>query len=262
VPDNATRLWWKLEGEECADAVNRTCESLERTQGPRRIRWRRNVELYEGRRLAGLNPAAYFTETDISTDDYDKLRINLARSLVHTVVAKIAGKQKPKAQFVVSDGDWSTKRKAKKMERFVEAHMLARQGQHHDAWSVGVQAMRDGCVGDLGVMKYEANLTEKRVDIRRCFGWELMVHPNEARLGQPQNLFHAYSYDRFQLCERFPEHEEAIMSAPSVTNEADATDWQGSGHDAEGWSECARLGACHSATRSPGGTPSLLAKRT
>lgn len=229
--DAGTPLWWKLDGELCADAVNRTCESLERTQAQRRIRVRRNIEMYEGRRLAGLNPAAYYTESDLTSDDYDKFRVNLARSLVHTAIAKIAAKQKPKAQFMVTDGDWSLKRKAKKLERFVEAHMIARQANHHDAWAVNLLAFRDCCVGDLGAVKYEANLIKRRVDIRRVFSWELIVDPHEARYGEPLSLFHGYSYDRFKLCERFPKHEQAIMSAPAVTGEVDSTDWHGTGAD-------------------------------
>jgi len=214
-------LWWKRHGPECASAVNSTCQSLERTQLPRRTRWKRNLELYEGRKLSGLNPSSYYDAADIASGDYDVIRVNLARALVNTAVAKIAGKQKPKCQFVVSDGDWATKRKAKKLERFVEAHMQARQGGYHDAWAVGIQAFRDCGVGDLGVLKFEANLREKRIDVRRVFAWELMVNAQEARMGEPQSIFHSFLYDRFKLCDRFPEHEEAILSAQPETDPDD-----------------------------------------
>lgn len=225
-------LWWQRHGPDCASAVNTTCAALERTQSQRRSRARRNIELYEGRRLAGLNPVAYFdANSELASEDYDRLRINLARALVNTAVAKIAGKQKPKCQFVVQDGDWATKRKAKKLERFVEAHMQARQGNHHDAWSVGIQAFRDCCVTDLGAVKFEANHVDKHIDVRRVFPWELMVDPQEARYGEPQNLFHSFLYDRFKLVERFPEHEAAILSAPDPGADPEGSSWFGSGHD-------------------------------
>jgi hypothetical protein len=189
---------------------------------------RRNIELFEGMRLAGLSPSSWFSNIELSSDDWDVLRVNIARGLVHTAVAKIAGKQKPKTQFVVNDGDWSVKRRAKKMERFVEANMLARQGYASDAYELGLEAERDACVADLGVLKYEPNLERKCVDITRRLPWSIMCDPLDAQSGQPQTIIEVYPYDRFKLAAQCPKHKEAILSAPDISGESGAQDFYGS----------------------------------
>ena len=222
------RLWHNLRGAECASAVKGICDDWERDQGQRRIRMRRNIELFEGMRLAGLSPSSWFSNIELSSDDWDVLRVNIARGLVHTAVAKIAGKQKPKTQFVVNDGDWAVKRRAKKMERFCEANMLARQGYAADAYELGLEAERDCCVADLGVLKYEPNLERKCVDISRRLPWAIMVDPLDAQNGQPQSLVEVYPYDRFKLAAKFPKFEKEILAAPDITAETGAQDFYGS----------------------------------
>lgn len=222
------RHWYNLRGAECASAVRGICDQWERDQSQRRIRMRRNIELFEGMRLSGLSPSSWFSNVELSSADWDFLRVNIARGLVHTAVAKIAGKQKPKTQFAVNDGDWSVKRKAKKMERFVEANMLAPQGNASDAYELGLEAERDCCVADLGVMKYEANVERKCVDITRRLPWAIMVDPLDAQAGQPQTIVEVYPYDRFKLAAKHPKHAEAILAAPDITGESGASDFYAS----------------------------------
>lgn len=236
-------LWWSLsDNKERAAALTQTVGNLERTQSERRLRTLRNVQIYEGRKLEGLFPSAYFSSFEYSSDQYDAMRLNLARSLVQTAVAKIAGKQRPKAQFCVSDADWTVKRKAKKIERFIEAVQLQRQGAWQDAWAVGLLAFRDACVCDMGVLKFTADTVERKVCIERVLPWEIYVDPFEARTGQPKNLFHVYGYDRYALVERFPKYKGEIMDAPSLEEDVRGAEIYGTGSDVarmvrvrEGW---------------------------
>lgn len=175
--------------------------------------------MYEGRPLASLAPDAYFTRDELVHDDYEALRVNLARMLVNAAHAKIAGKQKPKTQFVVNDGDWSTKRKAKKLERLVEAHMLQRQGPSSDAWEECLKAQLYACVADLGAVKTTANVADRRLDIRAVPGWQLLVDPVDACDGQPLSLFHIYPADKVKLAAQFPEFKDEITAAPDLSAE-------------------------------------------
>lgn len=210
-------LWWQLKSEkERCDSVVRTADSLERLHAERRTRALQNIEAYEGRRLGGLYPAAYLKSVEYSTDEYDHLRLNEARSITNTAIAKIAGKQRPRAQFVTSEADWSIKRKAKKLEKFVDAVMLQRQNGLTDAFAVGLLMFRDLCVADSGWLKFWADNVQKRVCIQRVFPWEILFDPNEARYGEPQNLFHVYGHDRFLLLEQFPDREADIMNATGL----------------------------------------------
>ena len=213
---NGKPIWHQLEGEQLAACVDATVDALERTQAERRFRALRNVQIYEGRKLEGLFPSAYFSSYELSDDQFDTYRINLARGLCNTALAKVAGKQRPKAQFCTTDADWSTKRKAKKLEKFVEAVQLQRHGNLQDVWAVGLLAFRDCTVVDMGAIKFEADVLEKRIRIRRVLPWELYFDPYESRNGDPQNLFHVYAYDRYKLLEQFPKYRDAIVNAPSL----------------------------------------------
>jgi hypothetical protein len=216
---SSSELWWRVPAADRAKAVTATIDSYSSEQEARKNRIRANLQLYEGRRIAELNPKSYYNTDSYTSDGETPYRINLARALVATATAKIAGKQRPKAQFCATDSDWSVKREAKKKERFVEAAMLARQGNHHDAYAVGIQAFRDACVADVGVLKFWADKAGRRVAIDRVLPWQYIVDPNEAPTGMPLNHFHDYGYDRYKLLERFADvkgAEEAIMTAPAV----------------------------------------------
>ncbi len=211
-------LWWQEKGNARATSLRTVVDSFAPEQQSRRKRILRNLSLYEGRALATLSPKSYFTDVGCVGEGYNTYRVNLARSIVGTVVAKIAGKQKPKAQFCVTEGDWTVKRKAKKKERFVEAMMLSRQGLSADAYQVGVRAFTDALIGDIGVLKYTADKQSRRVCIERILPWEFMVDAQEARNGQPLNYFHSYGYDRFKLAARYPKYRVQIMAAETISD--------------------------------------------
>jgi hypothetical protein len=208
--------WSELSGVAQADQVAAVAEHLWNDQTEYRTRCLKSLSLYEGRRLPALNPTAYLNSGVYSGDDYGQLYWNVTRSLVSSVTARIVGRQKPKTQFVCSDADWQTKRRSKKLERFVEAQMAQPQGSYRDSWALGVRAFLDACVFGLGVMKVFADADEKIVKKERVLPWELLVDPFEAKLGDPLNFFHRYEYDKDVLAERFPESKAEILAAPNL----------------------------------------------
>jgi hypothetical protein len=222
VPMPGAPLWHTLDKEtERCEAVIRTCDALELMHRERRYRALENIQLYEGKRLAGLYPSAYLKSTAYEDDQYESLRLNEARSIVNTAIAKVAGKQRPRAQFCCSEANWSLRRRAKKLEKFIEAVMLQRQGGLTDAFSVALLMFRDLCVTDSGWLKVWADPVLKRVSIQRVLPWEVLVDPDEARYGEPQNLFHVYGYDRYLLAEQFPERRKEIMEAKGLEEDDD-----------------------------------------
>ncbi len=225
-------LWWQETDEKSrAAAVVATVDAIERDQGERRASALRNLSIYEGRRLEGLFPSAYYTSAEMTGDECEKRRLRLARSLVNTAFAKVAGKQKPKAQFMTTDADWSTKRRAKRMERVCEAVWSQRQGNCRDGWEVARLAFRDCEIGDMGVLKFWTDLQERKIVIDRVLWWELLVDPQEARYGMPLNWFHVYAYDRYKLISRFPWARDAIMAAPGINEETTGANAYGFGNE-------------------------------
>lgn len=209
-------LWHEAEDpDERAKRVHAVVESLHTSTEARRRRILRHLRQYEGRWLPDLTPTAYFDGPSRSLGPQPSM-IQLPRALVDTAVAKIAGKQKPKAMFAVSNGDWATKRKAKKQERAIEAVMAMRHQGHHDAYGVLLESFRDCGYADCGVVKWFPDYQAKRPSIERVLPWELIVDPRECRAGPPLNWFHRYGYDRFKLMAQFPQFADQILAAPAM----------------------------------------------
>jgi hypothetical protein len=180
------------------------------------------------RRLGGLSPAAYYRAGAYSGANNAPLTWPEERSIANAAHAKLAGQQKPKVQFVTSDADWATKRKSKKLDRFVEGQFMQSVGIYGDVWQLMLRVFLDACVFPTGgAVKTFADEEDGRVSYERVFTWELFVDPLEARYGQPRNLFHVYPYDRDELIARFPEHAEALEAAPEFVEDGEA-EWVGS----------------------------------
>ncbi len=211
--------WWKASGIEAAEQVTSLADWLWNEQSPFRARCLRSASLYEGRRLPGLSASAYLRSGAYGGDDYDELYWNVPRSLVQTVTAKIAGRQKPKPSLVCSDSDWQTKRRAKKLEKFCEAQLHQQQGTHRDAWSLGTRTFLDAAVFGFGAIKVFADDDSARVVLERVLPWEILVDPVEAERGEPVNFFHRYHYDKDSLAARYPGKEDIIDSAPDADHE-------------------------------------------
>ena len=206
--------WWEQSDASVWQEVCAIAKSLRDDQSSRRTRAIAAISTFEGRRLSALSPFAYF-----KAPAYEDLDWNIPRSLCQTVQAKIAGLQRPKAQFMVTDADWQTKRRAKRLDRFVEGQMFQRQGIYETAWDLGTDVFLDACIQGMGVIKVFADVDANKVQLERVFHWELHTDPQEAENGQPQNLFHTYAYDRRKLLKRFPEKRDAINAARGIEDE-------------------------------------------
>lgn len=226
VRDDYQRGVWSRtddEQERCR-LVIQTCDSLERRLSGRVDTALFNAQLVEGRTLQSLSASAYCDAVAPSiigslSGEPAALRMNLARALVMTAVSQVASKQRPVSQFVTSGADWDTKRRAKRLEKFCQAVKLQRQGPFiGDFWAVGLQAFQDECIGDSMWLKFWTDWANKQMRVSRVPWWQILVDPTEAAGGEPQNLFHVYAYQKDKLAAEYPEHEDAIMATPTLTN--------------------------------------------
>lgn len=221
--------WHALEkGAEMARELVALCKAIKSEQKARKTRCRDAASRYEMRRLGGLNPAAYYRAGAYSGNTTAPLTWPEERSIANSAHSKLAGRQKPKAQFVTSDADWQTKRKSKKLDQFVEGQFMQSFGGYGDVWQLMLRVFLDACVFPTGgAVKTYADAEDGRVMYERVFTWELFTDPLESRYGQPRNLFHIYPYDRDELIERFPESKEALSDAPEFVEDGEA-EWVGS----------------------------------
>jgi len=209
------KRWFRASKDEVGMACLDLAEQLEKEQVGRQQNCLEALCRYEMRRLSGLTPAAYNTAgTEYSTAEDTPLVWPLERSLANTAQAKIAGRQRPKTQVVTTDADWSTKRKAKKIDRGIEALQSLQTGPYSDFWELAQRVFLDCAVfPDVCAIKFSCDFENDEVVTSRVLPWELFADPLETMNGAPRSLTHVYPYDREALIAQYPEHEDDILRA-------------------------------------------------
>ena len=178
------------------------CDGLEKQDTNKRARWQRYLGLYEGRAVS-LEHDQYFADVPVILPPM----FNLIRSGCDTAQADIAGRQKPKPMFLTTGADWKTRRRAKKLDKFVEGQLCQKQGMYSDAWQVMLTCFHDATKGGTGLAKVFGDVARKQVIIERVLPWEVHVDDREARHGNPQNIFHVYDMERDLAIEAFCNEE-------------------------------------------------------
>lgn len=176
--------------------VYRIGAALYGSQEGRRNRWLTALRAYEGRELDSLYADAYSR-----AEPRNDLTFNLHRRGVHTAMAQISGRQKPKAQFQTSGADWNTQRRARKLDKICESQLHQRQGRYQDGWELMAAVLKDAAIGGDGVVKVYTD--GDRVVYERKRAHELYVDPLEARSGDPRNLFDVYPMELDKAIDAF-----------------------------------------------------------
>lgn len=156
-------------------------------QRNRTDRYLQLTSLYEMRNLSGFTAAAY----DTSDGLYQDLYVPIARSLCDTVQSDIAGRQRVKPMFSTTAADWRTRRRALKMDRFVEAVLHQQQGVYMDGWELCDDAFLDEAICGAGVTRAYVDDSQGKpvVTIARMRPGRFKVDAREAETGDPQNYF-------------------------------------------------------------------------
>jgi hypothetical protein len=192
-------------------------------------RCRDDLSRYEGCALPGLAPAAYLRSAPFTHDLYKRLTWNIPRSLCQTVQAKLAGRNRPKVQFVTSAASWRQRRRAYHLDRFAEAQFHLRQGQFGNIWELGALILLLSLVVGDGFAYVYADDIDKQVAVEPIFPWQLFVDPNDAAQGRPQCVFLVRPFDRDRLASIYgdkPGCKQAIAQAKAISTgeNADSAD--------------------------------------
>jgi hypothetical protein len=204
--------WFELEGSARASALASLVSETIKSDGPRIDRYRRGVSRYEIRALDTLSPNSYQIETGLQLDDTET-RWPFGRIVVRTVLAKVAGTQQPKVQFVASNSDWYKRRKAKRMDQVIEGLWSTRQEPYCDIWELGVHALRDALVCDNGYVKVIGDEDAGRLLHERVLPEDVFFPLAEQRYGAPQTMIHRWDASRTTLKTWYPNAAELIDQA-------------------------------------------------
>src|SRR5690606_17502355 len=190
-PEMSATYWHEKTGAELAHEVEDLCKQLEEQQKHRRERYIRNLELFEGTPLGAYGASAYYRMSNkaLANDP-----LGLIHSAVETAVAEVYAKQKPKPQVQTSGADWTTRRRAKKMDKVFEGILHQRQGRWVDMWHFMVEHVGyEVALQGVAFIKVVSDLDERRIVHELVPACEIYADPCEG--AEPLNLFQASPID-------------------------------------------------------------------
>lgn len=205
--------WWQIEDEAAlAEEVCAIVDGLENDDASRRSCYLRNLQLYELKKLRGLHAGGYATD-----DSPDETALPILRSICDSVQADIAGRQRPLPMFQTSGADWRTRRRAKKLGKFVEAVLHQPQGSYVNGWELACDVFLDSEIYGVGAINVFVD--DGKVVLERTQPDELYVDPREADTGDPCSMFRSFLYDEDALIEAcvdsrddLSEEEKALLT--------------------------------------------------
>lgn len=176
--------WYDLPEDEQGAAVERLVRDYRTAQAPRRSRYIRNLELYEGRPMSGYSAYSY-CEDDLMP--FDRERLRLIRSAVSSAVANIYAPQKPKPQFQTLGATWAQRRKAYKLDKICEGILNQRQGRWINGWAMMIDAGVEASNQGVAAVMVTANKAQGRIEHELVPLPDIFTDPAEGR--NPRNFF-------------------------------------------------------------------------
>lgn len=183
------------------EAVMGYVRSLEEEQADVHERFLQNGWRYGQTKLMGVDCE---WETPFPFDE-NLVSTNLIREGVDGVVS-ILCQNRPRITIQTDGADFSTQRKAKWLERYLDAEFM-RMGVYDDV----TEALRDAAVFGTGVLRVFDE--DGRPQVERVLIDEIIVDVKECRAAAPRQLHHRRFIDIDVLCALYPDHEEEIREA-------------------------------------------------
>lgn len=207
--------WHQLNTSEMGGAVQQLMDSFRRDQAGRRVRYTRNLQLFEGRSMSGYSAHSYIDDvsdaTMISDQAHTSDRLRLIRSATCSAVSTIYAPQKPKPQFQTTGATWAARRKAYRLDRICEGILNQRQGRFVNVWAFMADAATDTVLQGVAAIKVAADRKRKRIVHELVPLPDLFTDPAEGR--EPQNLFQRAPIDQWTALKKWPKAKTAINGA-------------------------------------------------
>ena len=135
----------------------------------------------------------------------NRVTLNVVQSMVDTVVSKVT-KNKPKATFLTSGGDFSLQSKAKKLTKFVEGIF-----SFTDFYQLAALAFKDSCIFGTGCLMIFVENGEIKAE--RVFIGEIKIDDIESYYGKPRQVHQEKWLPKDVVKAMFPGFELEIDNA-------------------------------------------------
>ena len=196
--------WWLANKNNLYQELFAYVSALDSRQQYRQADNIRYARLYGNYEMIGLG-AFNYSRVEASYNVTNRVTLNVIQSLIDTVVSKIT-KNKPKATFLTSGGDFSLQRKAKKLTKFVEGIY-----SYTDFYQTASMAFQDACIFGSGCIKIY--ISEGEIKAERVIIDEIKVDDIESYYGKPRQIHQVKYVEKSVLKAMFPDFELQIDSA-------------------------------------------------
>lgn len=203
---NGTR-WWTAKNKDLYQELFAFVSALESRQQYRTADNLRFARLYGNYDLSGLDVVSY-SRSENSYNTVNRVTLNIVQSMIDTVVSKIT-KNRPKATFLTSGGDFSLQTKAKKLTKFIEGIY-----SYSDFYEKAALAFTDACIFGTGCVKIYIERGEIKVE--RVFIEEIKVDDVECYYSKPRQMHQEKYVHKDVLQQMFPKFRREIEVASNI----------------------------------------------
>lgn len=192
--------WWRE--DDPSTTLFSVIRKIQGEQGDRTEAMLTSLCLYDEWQALGFVLSGYEVRR---TSIDERLSINVVRSCIDTVRAEII-QARPRPMFLTGGGDWSLRRKAERMGKFVEG-VFGENAFDRGASLVALDALVTG-LGAVHVVEDQG-----RVLLERVLPHEIWVDRRDGFYNAPRSLYVTRWVDRAVLRELYPEHKALVDEA-------------------------------------------------
>ena len=196
--------WWLANKNNLYQELFAYVSALDSRQQYREADNIRYARLYGNYEMIGIG-AFNYSRIEASYNVTNRVTLNVIQSLIDTVVSKIT-KNKPRATFLTSGGDFSLQRKAKKLTKFVEGIW-----SYQDFYQTAAMAFQDACIFGSGCIKIY--IEDGEIKAERVIIDEIKIDDVESYYGKPRQMHQVKYIEKSVLKAMFPDFELQIDAA-------------------------------------------------
>lgn len=208
------RAWWlRKDIEDTDEAAHEKLltivRDIERTQSYRKRAHLMHGAIYGDVPVQGLQVDSY---TRTTPGGESSLSLNVSRSVVDAVVARVYVKGTPHLSYATEGADYEKQHEAEQLERGVEG-VFEQQGHSQKATERGRQA----CIFGTGILRIEPDWDTETVNIRKEAPWERLIDDTEMLYEneEPRCQYTHRYWDKYVLLHYVRKHMEKLGGDPA-----------------------------------------------
>ena len=171
--------WW-LRDNNIDEGIFSHVRAIDEHQAYRAAEDLTHARLYGNAYTRDLSLRGYARQ--VSRANMHRVTMNICASMCDTVAAKLC-KNRPKATFLTSGGDFTQQRKARRLDRFVFG-----QFYHTDIYAVMPKVVMDALIFGTGFLKV-FHCSQKGIACERVLPSEILCDDSESMYARPQTLY-------------------------------------------------------------------------